>query len=273
MKNILEYTPVKEYIRNISNMYRLGYDERNGGNVSMILNKEELKEYLDFKVIREIPLNFDAKELEGEVFIVTGTGKYFKNVEYDPEKNLGIVRIKKGGSAAELLWGFSDGGKFTSEFPAHLMSHIERRKVNPNNKVVMHCHPANIIAMTITHNLDEKEFTKTIWRTNTECIVVFPEGLGVLPWELCGTSKIGQDTALKMREFRVVIWAIHGVFAVGETLDEAFGLIETVEKTCEIYNLCNGKEILNTITDEQLYSLAKFWNLETLVKPGWLDVK
>ena len=80
------------------------------------------------------------------------------------------------------------------------------------------------------------------------------------------------DTAEKMKDYRVVIWAIHGVFACGETLDEAFGLIETVEKTCEIYNLCNGKEILNTITDEQLYSLAKFWNLENLIKPGWLDI-
>ena len=45
-------------------------------------------------------------------------------MEADPETNLGIVRISPDGQAAELLWGYRDGGKFTSEFPAHLLSHV-----------------------------------------------------------------------------------------------------------------------------------------------------
>ena len=73
-------------------MYRQGWDERNGGNVSVLLDEEQVKEYLDTdKVLRVIPTGFDAKELVGKYFIVTGTGKYFKNVEGDPETNLGII--------------------------------------------------------------------------------------------------------------------------------------------------------------------------------------
>ena len=128
MKNILTAPFVHEMCKTASNMYRLGWDERNGGNISYLLKEEEVKEYLDLNnVIRTIPLmgvnevDFDASPLEGKIFIVTGTGKYFKNVEDDPETNLGIVRIGKKGKEVELLWGFADGGRPTSEFPAHMM--------------------------------------------------------------------------------------------------------------------------------------------------------
>ena len=91
----------------------------------------------------------------------------------------------------------------------------------------MHCHPINILSMTFVHDLDEKAFTKTLWRTITECMVVFPDGLGVLPWMLCGTNEIGEATAEKMKDFRMVVWAQHGIYGAGRDLDETFGLIET----------------------------------------------
>ena len=126
-KNILEAPFLAEMKKTIANMYRLGWDERNGGNVSYLLTEEEVGEYLDLgHVIRTIPFMgvkdtaFDASPLAGKYFLVTGTGKYFKNVEDDPETNLGIVRIAQGGKEAELLWGFKDGGRPTSEFPAHM---------------------------------------------------------------------------------------------------------------------------------------------------------
>lgn len=33
----------------------------------------------------------------------------------------------------------------------------------------------------------------------TECIVVFPDGIGVLPWMFCGTNEIGKITAKEMK--------------------------------------------------------------------------
>ena len=97
MKNILESKFMKEMISAASNMYRLGWDERNGGNISYLLKDYDLSEYLDLNgVIREIPMGFEAKSLVGQCFLVTGTGKYFKNVESDPENNLGIVRMLAG---------------------------------------------------------------------------------------------------------------------------------------------------------------------------------
>ena len=270
MKDVKKSPFLREMCKTVSNMYRLGWDERNGGNVSLLLDENEVAKYLDLKKVkRTIPIGFDAKELAGKIFLVTGTGKYFKNVEDDPENNLGIIRIAPDGATAELLWGYSDGGRFTSELPAHLMSHIARLKVNPKNRVVMHCHPVNLLSMTFIHSLDEREFTRSLWCTCTECMVVFPDGIGVLPWMLCGTPEIGIATAEKMNGFRLVIWAQHGIYGAGADLDETFGLIETAEKGAEIYMKTLPHPILQTITDEDLKVIAKAFNVT--YKEGWVD--
>ena len=245
MKDILTAPFVQEMMQTTANMYRLGWDERNGGNISYMLDEKEVGEYLDLtKVIRTIPTGFDAKPLIGKIFIVTGTGKYFKNVQFDPENNLGIIRIAEDGTTAELLWGYSDGGRFTSELPAHLMSHMARLSVDPENRIVMHCHPTNTLAMNYIH------------------IVVFPDGVNVLPWMLCGTNSIGEATAEKMKEFRLVIWGMHGIYGAGKTMDETFGLIETVEKAAQIYMLTAHMPRINTIKDSEMQELAEFFGVK-----------
>ena len=279
MKDILTAPFLIEFEKTASNMYRLGWDERNGGNISYLLDEKEVAQYLDLDhVIRDIPFagiqssSLDAKKVAGKIFLVTGTGKYFKNVEADPETNTGIIRIAKDGSHAELLWGYKDGGRFTSELPAHLMSHMARLEVDPENRVVMHCHPTNILAMTYVHPLDEKAFSHTLWTMSTECVVVFPEGVGVLPWMLCGTDEIGVATAKKMHDFRIVLWTNHGIYGAGKTLDETFGLIETVEKAATIYNIIGNRPILNNISDENMAELIHIFHIEDTVRWDFLDL-
>ncbi len=279
MKDILKAKFMREMCATASNMYRLGWDERNGGNISYMLEEREVAEYLDTeKALREIPVmgvnsvEADLSPLEGRIFLVTGTGKYFKNVEKDPAVNLGIVKIGKGGKSVRLLWGFEDGGRPTSEFPAHMMSHIARLKVDPENRVIMHSHPTYTLAMNFVHELDEKSFTHTLWEMCTECIVVFPEGVGVLPWMLCGTSEIGAATARKMEEFRLVVWAMHGIYGAGKTLDETFGLIETVEKAAQIYMLTAHLPRKNTIKDEDMLKLLQLFGVKNYRK-DFLDLK
>ncbi len=262
MKDIMNAPFLVEMVRTTTNMYNHGWDERNGGNISLLLDEADVAEYLDVNVvIRDIPTYFEAPSLDGKYFIVTGTGKYFKNVQYDPACNLGLVRLTNGGRNAQLLWGFTDGGQFTSEFPAHMMSHAARLAVDPDNRVVMHCHPANLLAMTYVHSLDEREFTRTLWQMCTECIVVFPDGVNVLPWMLCGTNEIGEATAEKMKTARLVVWAQHGIYGAGADLDETFGLIETAEKAAEIYMKIAHLPLVTTITDDQMWQLAGRFNV------------
>ncbi|MEJ9210397.1 rhamnulose-1-phosphate aldolase [Bacillus smithii] len=271
--DILSAKFLQEMMKTTANLYRLGWDERNGGNITYLLKEEEISPYLNLNhVIRRVPIKFDASELAGKYFIVTGSGKYFKNVIDDPESNLGIIRVTKDGKTIEILWGLEDNGVPTSELPTHFMGHIQRLKVNPNHRVIIHCHATHLIGMTFTHPLDEIAFSKTLWKMCTECIVVFPEGVGIIPWMVPGTDSIGRATAEKMKDVRLVLWPHHGIFGAGTTMDETFGLIETAEKAAQVYTIvCTQGGVKQTITDQQLHDLAKAFGV--VPRPGVLELE
>lgn len=272
MKNILEAKFVREMMDTTANLYRLGWDERNGGNISYLLTEAEVAEYLDInRVERVIQIDFEGEALAGKYFIVTGSGKYFKNVEKDPEDSLGVIRIAPDGRSVELLWGFVNGGRPTSELPSHLMSHIARLAVDPENRIVMHCHATHLLAMTFTHPLEERELTRTLWQMCTECLVVFPEGVSIIPWIVPGTNEIGEATEAKFKETRLVVWPHHGIYGAGKDMDETFGLIETAEKAAQVFTYVRSQgEILQTITDQQLQDLADAFGVTA--RAGYLEL-
>ncbi|MDR9744195.1 rhamnulose-1-phosphate aldolase [Paenibacillus taichungensis] len=263
---------VREMAEITQHMWKNGWDERNGGNVSYLLKEEEVAQYIDINyVIRKLKPAFSMHELAGKYFIVTASGKYFKNVLADPENNLGVLRVSNDGLELEVLWGLKSGANPTSELPTHFMSHIERLKVDPKHRVVMHNHATNVLAMTFIHELDEMKFTKTLWQMCTECVVVFPDGVGIIPWMVPGSNEIGRETAGKMKEYHAVIWPQHGIFGTGTTIDEAFGLIETIEKAAQVYMLVASHEIRQRITDQQLATLAQAFGVTP--RPGILGME
>ena len=69
MKDVLTAPFMVGMIRTATNMYAHGWDERNGGNISLMLEENEVREYLDpEKALRTIPTGFAAPELEGKYF-------------------------------------------------------------------------------------------------------------------------------------------------------------------------------------------------------------
>lgn len=265
MKNIYEFPLLKDFLRVIDLIYQSGWGENNGGNVSVMIDESLLLDYLDInKVIRVIDLSFDASYLANKYFIVTATSSYFRNIKKDPESLLGIFKVSPNGKQVFLLWGYKANNLFTSELPTHLMVHASRLKIDPLNRVVMHCHPNSIITMSHVHELNDQSFSLSLWRTMTEAIVVFPEGVGVLPWMQSGTTEIGIATSEKIKNHRLVIWAMHGIYGVGQSLDTVFGLIEVAEKAAEIYLSCKPHEILNNITNDQLKEIAAFYKVKNV---------
>ena len=122
----------------------------------------------------------------------------------------------------------------------------------------MHCHATNLIALTYVLELDSAKITRELWECSTECLVVFPEGVGIVPWMVPGTDGIGAATSDQMQHHSLVLWAFHGIFGCGPTLDDAFGLIDTAEKSAEILvkvRSMGGKK--QTIKTEELIALAK----------------
>ena len=254
---------IEEVVDILDHLYSHGWDERNGGNLSYIAKEEEVAEVCDLQSSLRtfVYPDVDLSILVGKYFVITGTGKYFKNCKKDPETNLGILRVEDP-HTLRLLWGYRNGGAPTSEAPTHLLCHAKRIAIDPESRVVMHCHPTNLIAMTHVLPPDSNRFTEILWKMQTESIVVFPEGVAVLPWMLCGGTEIGLATAEKMDSYRSVVWAQHGLFCTGKDLDEAYGLIETIEKAAEIYMLIADKKVLQSISNDNLKEIAKAFHIE-----------
>ena len=51
MKNIFSAPFVVDMGKTTANMYRLGWDERNGGNISYLLDEREVAKYLDVHTV------------------------------------------------------------------------------------------------------------------------------------------------------------------------------------------------------------------------------
>jgi rhamnulose-1-phosphate aldolase len=261
MKSITEVPAVEGFIRLCTDGWLQGWHERNGGNLTYRMTPEETEACRPFFTApREWhEMGVSADNLKGEYFITTGSGKYMRNVALDPAANIGIVEINTAGGAWRIVWGLENGAKPTSEFPTHFLNHSVRKRVtNGANRVIYHCHATNVIALTYVLPLTDRDFSRALWQSATECPVVFPEGVGVCPWMVPGGTAIAKATSRLMETYQAAVWAQHGLFVSGPDYDTAFGLAHTIEKSAEIYwkVLATGQPIRQTITDDDLRAIA-----------------
>ena len=264
---VLDATFAQNFVRTADDGWQLRFHERNGGNLSYRIPDEciaEVKDDLD--LTREFtPIGTSIPSLAGEFFMITGSGKYFSDIKRIPEETCCIIEVDAKGENYRIVWGLTKGGRPTSELPTHLMNHeVKKLASGGKMRVIYHCHPANIIAMTFVLPLTDKAFTRELWESMTECPVVFPAGVGVIPWMVCGGREIGVETAEKMKKYDVAIWAHHGIFCAGEDFDIAFGLAHTVEKSAEIYMKVRAVTPVKqqTITKQDFIDLAKAFGFE-----------
>ena len=254
---------MQRFIRMCNDGWLQGWHERNGGNFTYRLTQEEAQSaraLLDQSPGDWQPLPVSAQNLAGEYFITTGSGKFMRNVILEPENCLGVVQINPEGNGYRTVWGFADGGRPTSEFPTHFMNHSVRLAATQGAcRLIYHAHPANAIAMTYIVPLSARAFTRALWQSATECPVVFPGGIGVVPWMVPGGAAIAHATSKLMAEYDAIVWTHHGLFVSGSDFDTTFGLMHTIEKSAEIYMkvLASGRPVLQTITDADLRAIAE----------------
>lgn len=233
---MLEAGFVKGFIRMANDGWEQGWHERNGGNLSYRVQLEEVEEVKeDLREQQWQPIGTSVPALGGEYFMVTGSGKYFRNVIICPEDAICMIEIDSKGENYRIVWGLVNGGKPTSELPSHLMNHeVKKLATGGRYRVIYHAHTTNVIALTFVLPLKDEAFTRELWEMATECPVVFPDGIGVVPWMVPGGREIAVATSELMKQYDVAVWAHHGLFAAGEDFDLTFGLMHTVEKSAEI---------------------------------------
>lgn len=262
---VLDAEFVKGFIRMANDGWEQGWHERNGGNLSYRIKPEEVESVKEnFEVKEWQPIGTTVPKLAKEYFLVTGSGKYFRNVIIKPEDSICIIELDEKGENYRIVWGLVNGGRPTSELPSHLMNHeVKMIATGGKHRVIYHAHTINIIALTFVLPLEDKVFTRELWEMATECPVVFPEGVGVVPWMVPGGRDIAVATSELMKKYNLAIWAHHGMFASGEDFDLTFGLMHTAEKSAEILvkMLSMQPNKRQTITPDNFRHLAKDFNV------------
>ena len=149
---VLDAEFVQGFMRMADDGWQQGWHERNGGNLSYRIKPEEAESVREEFVPREWqPIGTTVPGLAGEYFLVTGSGKYFRNVMPRPEDSICIAEIDGAGENYRIVWGLVNGGRPTSEFPSHLMNHeVKKQATGGKYRVIYHCHPANVIALTLS---------------------------------------------------------------------------------------------------------------------------
>jgi len=262
---VLDAEFVQGFIRMANDGWEQGWHERNGGNLSYRIRPEEVEAVKeDFEPKEWQPIGTSVPKLAKEYFLVTGSGKYFRNVIIKPEDSICIIELDEKGENYRIVWGLVNGGRPTSELPSHLMNHeVKMIATGGKHRVIYHAHTTNIIALTFVLPLEDKVFTRELWEMATECLVVFPEGVGVVPWMVPGGRDIAVATSELMKKYNLAIWAHHGMFASGEDFDLTFGLMHTAEKSAEILvkMLSMQPNKRQTITPDNFRGLAKDFNV------------
>lgn len=237
--SVEQFDFVQRFMRACHDGWAQGWHESNGGNMSYRLTVEEAEAsqaFFQAPFGEWHPFQVRAQGLQGEFFLVTAAGSHFRNVLVEPEKCLGIVQINTTGDAWRSVWGFADGVRPTSEFRTHFIIHAVRKESSyGKNRMLYHAHPSHLVALMNALSLNARDLTRLLWSTLTECIMVIPQGVGVAPWAAPGTFKLGEVTASLMERFPVVVWPQHGLICAADGIDEGFGVMHAIEKTCAIY--------------------------------------
>ena len=239
-----------------------GWAERNAGNISVNVsqitgvNTRNPGDHPDF------PLPLAFPELAGMSFFLTGTGKRMRDLARKPFRNTVLMTVNPEGTSYRMIRLNKIPGQDiqpTSELPTHLAIHQMIAQRKSGEKAVIHTHATEVIALSQSPALKTKEALNSIlWGMHPETMVFIPEGVGLVPYTLPGTTDIASLTVSELQQHDVVIWEKHGVFAIGNAVADVFDLIDIVCKSARIWFLCKSAGYdPEGLTGEQLTELKE----------------
>ncbi|HEY4722599.1 MAG TPA: class II aldolase/adducin family protein [Anaerolineae bacterium] len=220
-----------------------------------------------FPLVETIELPEAAPDLAGGTFIVTGSGRRLREVIDDPAANLGCVVVDEGGQTGRLYTSPRKlFARLTSEFNSHLAVHHDQvRSSGTNFHAVVHAQPPHLTYLShIPRYQDEKYLNRHLLRWQPELIVQLPEGIGLVPFKLPGSSDLMTATLESLRHHRIVVWGKHGVMARSDiSAKRAADRIEYAETGAryEYMNLVNHEQGEGLMAEE-IRAVAESWHLQ-----------
>ncbi len=216
------------------------------GNISVCV-RWPLEPRSRFPLVEPIRLPQPVPDLAGAVLIVTGSGRRLREIIIEPEASLACVVVDGDGSTGRLY--YSHRRRFqrvTSEFNSHLAVHADQIGANGANFLgIVHAQPLHLTYLThIPRYQEEAYLNRRLLRWQPEAILNFPQGIGVLPFCVPGSTQLQNQTVEKLRSHKLILWARHGLMARSDvSVKRAVDLVEYAETAAryEALNLSNNE--------------------------------
>ncbi len=228
-----------------------GWAEKNAGNFSIKLDFEDDRVY-DVS----IPLSTSFPMLGNSLFLVTGKGKRMRDIAKNPIENTLLIRICSKGDSYSII---TDGDVVpTSELPTHLAIHNMIAQRGSDERVVVHSHVTELIALThVKEYCNQKKLNNLLWQMHPETIMFIPKGVGFVPFMMPGSTEIANATIETLKNHQIALWEKHGVFSIADNINNCYDLIDIIAKSAKIYFLCASTGTLpEGLNEKQLDGLA-----------------
>jgi rhamnulose-1-phosphate aldolase len=267
MQNLIKLTPplqqvIDEAAETAQYLWQKGWAEYNGGNISVNVSQFVQKpENLRSFPFRKTELSL--QNLDEQSFFITASGTRMRDVAKNPRENSFIIYLSEQLHGYYILWGAVENPNLepSSELPSHLGIHRFLLMNHRKEKVIVHTHPDELIALThITHYNREDRLNQLLWRMIPEAVFANPGGIGLVPYHKPGSEEQANATVKALSNHNIVLWEKHGCLAVAESTILAFDRIDSMNKAARIFFLCKqaGFEP-EGIPDEEIENLRRIF--------------
>ncbi len=191
-------------------IHSYGWAEANAGNISINVSSLFTPEELDSK----------------QLYLVSRAGSRYRQTALKPKENLLLVLSDKD----QDIYQPSDA-KPTSEWISHKCLQMQR----PRFSVILHTHPAEIIALRQIPKLqDTKLLNRLLPEILPEFSLYLPEGIAMAPLCPPGSQELCDASSSALKDEKALIWSGHGLLSFSDDLDFALDYMEIIVKACRV---------------------------------------
>jgi rhamnulose-1-phosphate aldolase len=237
-------------------LWERGWAERTTGSISADVS-DLVKNTRD---ARGALLSFEGfllPDLARHTLLLTVPTSRMRDLARSPGLHSGIIRINDSGSGYRIVWGDQKRLSPSPQVEMHLRMQQALTTQHAGQCVVLHAHPEGLLAMTqMAEFKDEGRLNSVLWGMQPQSMVTVPNGVGLVRYQRAGTTELIGAAVAALGRNSVILLEKHGCIAVGKTLNDAFDMIDTLEKSARVYfRVKSTGRTPEGLSDDQLQDL------------------